>query len=115
MLVHHADAECDRIERRANVASLIVNEDLAAVGTIEAVRNAHGRRFAGAVFADDRVDGSGGDGDVEVIVRQDVAEALADVTQLELHCAIASVTLTSPAMIFFFASSTSRIASDGTR
>ena len=81
--------------------TLTVDEDVAAVGRVEAVGDAHRRRLAGAVFADDRVDSAGGDGDVEVIVRQHGAEALRDAAQLEFHCAIASVTLISPAMIFF--------------
>ena len=42
-------------------------------------------------------------------------ESLGDAAKLELHCAIASVTLIWPAMIFFFASSAARMASGDTR
>ena len=115
MLVHHADAERNGIERRADLPHLVVDEDLAAVGAVEAVRDAHGGGLARAVFADDGVDGAGGDDDVEMVVGENGAEALGNVAQLESHCAIASVTLICPEMIFFLASSASRIASGETR
>ena len=56
VLMHHADAERDRVVRRADVADLSVDQDLAAVGRVEAVGDAHRRRLAGAVLADDGVD-----------------------------------------------------------
>src|SRR5437016_9079158 len=115
VLVHHADAEPNRVARRADLAHLPIDEDVAAVRCVEAIRDAHGRRLARAVLADDCVDGARGDGDVEMIIGQHGAEALRDAAQLESHCAIASVTLISPAMIFFFASSAARMASGETR
>ena len=57
MLVHHADAV--RRWRRAGCAmrtGLPSMQDLAAVGLVEAVEDAHQRRFAGAVLADDAGD-----------------------------------------------------------
>ena len=55
VLVHHADAGVDRVARVADRDRLAVDEDLAAVGLVEAVQDAHQRRLAGAVLADDAV------------------------------------------------------------
>ena len=55
-------------------------ENLAAVGGVEAVGHAHGRRLSGAVLADDGVNGAGLDRDVDVVVGENAAEALGDVS-----------------------------------
>src|SRR3546814_5075140 len=55
--MHHADAGGDGVARRADRHRPPVDEDLAAVGLVEAVEDAHQRRLAGAVLADDAVDG----------------------------------------------------------
>jgi hypothetical protein len=57
---------------------LAVDEDLAAIGLIEAVEDAHQRRLAGAVLADDAVDLALGDGEMDVAIGVDRAEALVD-------------------------------------
>src|SRR6185503_2340066 len=111
VLVNHSNAKGDGIAGCTNDARLAVDDNLTAVGRIEPVGDPHGRRLACAVLADNRVNGAGIDSDVEVIVCEDGAEALGDVAQLEFHCAIASVTLISPAIIFFFASSAAAMAS----
>src|SRR5215213_11124119 len=53
VLVDHADAECDRIVRRFDIADLAVDKDLAAVGGVEAVSDAHRGRLTRAILADD--------------------------------------------------------------
>ena len=81
--MHHADAERDRVVRPLDAAALAVDENLAAVGRVEAVGDAHGRRLSRAVLADDGVNGAGLDRDVDVVVGEDAAEALGDVSQLK--------------------------------
>ena len=62
MLVDHADAARDRVLRACgSCARWPSDQDLAAVGLVEAVEDVHQRRLAGAVLADDAVDGAGGD------------------------------------------------------
>ena len=78
MLMHHANAERDGVLRPRDAPHLPVDENLAAVGGIEAVRDAHRGGLPRAVFADDGVNRSGLDRDVDVIVRQHAAEALRD-------------------------------------
>ena len=74
-----AMASCGRRMR----ADLAVDENLAAVGRVEAVGDAHRGRLPGAVLADDGVDGAGLDRDVDAVVGEDPAESLGDVSQLE--------------------------------
>ena len=58
MLVDHADAERDGVVGRLDRDRLAADPDLAAVGLVEAVEDRHQRRLAGAVLADDAVDGA---------------------------------------------------------
>src|SRR5688500_12416991 len=58
VLVDHADAECDRIVRRLDLTHLTVNEDLAAVGSIETIGDAHRRRLPCTILTDDGVNRS---------------------------------------------------------
>ena len=62
---------------------LAVDADRAGVGMVEAVEDRHQRRFAGAVLADDAVDRALGDGEVDVPVGVDRAEALVDADELD--------------------------------
>ena len=73
-----AMASCGALD----AARLAVDQNLAAVGGVEAVGDAHRRRLAGAVLADDGVNGAGLDRDVDVVVGEDAAEALGDVSKL---------------------------------
>ena len=110
MLMHHADPESDRILWAGDGLGPILDENLAGVCGVEAVRDAHRGRLPGPVFADDGVDGAGLNLDGDVIVRHDGAEFFRDVPQFD-HWNIASVTFISPAMIFFLAASAALIAS----
>jgi hypothetical protein len=83
VLVHHADAEADGVVRRLDAAHVAFDEDVARVGPVEAVGDAHGGRLPRPVLADDGVDGARLDLDVDVVVRQHVAEALGDVAEFE--------------------------------
>jgi len=64
-------------------AGLVVDEDLALVGLVEPVEDVHQGRLAGAVLAQQRVHLAGLDGDVDVVVGHQVAEALGDAAQFE--------------------------------
>ena len=55
VLVHHADPVLDRFLRRVDPDRLALDEDLALVGVVEAVEDAHQGRLAGAVLAEQRV------------------------------------------------------------
>src|SRR5690348_9582682 len=83
VLVDHADAEGDRVMWRTNVAYLAVDDDLAGVGSVETVGDTHRRRLAGAVLAHDGVDRSRLYDDVDLIVGQYVAEALAYLSEFK--------------------------------
>ena len=116
MLMDHADAEGDRVVRILDRDRLAVDQDLAAVGVIKAIRDPHDRRFAGTVLANDGVDRALLDRHRNVVIRDDIAEGFCDVSEFEhFYFAIASVTLISPAMIFAFASSVFWITSSGMR
>ena len=74
----------DRVLRAVgSCRRLAVDQDLAAVGLVEAVEDVHQRRLAGAVLADDAVDRAGRDDEVDVAVGVDRAEALVDAAQLD--------------------------------
>ena len=62
----------------AKVTCLAVDLDGALVRLLHAVQDLHQRRLAGAVLADDRVDGAAADRDVDVVVGDDAREPLAD-------------------------------------
>src|SRR5678815_5392864 len=83
VLVDHADAERDRIVRRLDLAHLAVDNDLAAVGGVKAVSDAHRRRLTGAVLTYDCMNCSRLNDDVDVIVSQYIAEAFCDLSEFE--------------------------------
>ena len=57
---------------------LIVEHDRAFVRTVDALQDAHQRRLAGAVAADDGVDRPRRDGEVDAVVGDDRAEPARD-------------------------------------
>ena len=83
VLVHHADAGRDRRVGGVDGGLLAVDADRAGIGLVEAVEDRHQGRLAGAVLADDAVDRALGDGEVDVLVGVDRAEALVDADQLD--------------------------------
>ena len=56
VLVHHAEAMADGVVRRAETHRLPAQPDLPLVRPVQAVEDAHQRRFAGAVLAEQRQD-----------------------------------------------------------
>ena len=83
VLVHHADAGGERVLRALDAHRAAAHEDLARVGLVVAVEDAHQRRLAGAVLADDAVDRPGPHGERHVAVGVDRAEALVDAAELD--------------------------------
>ncbi len=83
VLEHHADAGADGIGGRAQVQGLAKDTDLAAVGLIIAVEDAHQGRLAGTVLADDPVNRPDSDLERDVAVGVDRPETLVDATQLD--------------------------------
>jgi len=55
MLMHHADAQSDRVMRIFDLDRFSVDQYLAAVRSLEPVNDLHRRRFSGAVLANDRM------------------------------------------------------------
>jgi hypothetical protein len=82
MLMDHADAGGDGGVGVEDPGRLAVDEDLAGISLIEAVEDAHQRRLAGAVLADDSVDLALPDLHVDVLVGVNEAEFLVDPLQL---------------------------------
>jgi hypothetical protein len=78
VLVHHADAQADRVPRRPDVDLPAVDADLAGVGPVQPVEHVHQRRLAGAVAADEAVDLAGGQLEVGVDEGPHRPERLAD-------------------------------------
>ena len=65
--------------RRANLAHLAIDQNLAAIGGVETISDAHRRRFSRAVFTGDRVNRSRPDFKAHPVIRQHGAEAFGDV------------------------------------
>ena len=61
VLVHHADADSDRVGRRLEVGLVPSDQDRSLVGPVHPVEDLHQRRLAGPVLTDDRVDRAGCD------------------------------------------------------
>src|ERR1041385_3917796 len=69
--------------RRLDVARLAVDDDLAAVGGVEAVSDAHRGRLARAILADDGMDRPWLNDDVDMVVSENVAESFGDLSEFE--------------------------------
>ena len=78
VLVDHADAELERLLRRAYRDLLAVYGDAALVGVVYPREDVHQRRLAAPVFAEQREDLPPADIQRDVMVGLDRAEALAD-------------------------------------
>jgi hypothetical protein len=85
VLVHHADAGTHGVTRAREVLDVVVEQDLALVGLVQAVEDVHQRGLAGAVLAEQAVDLAGLDGQADVVVGGQRAESLGDAPQFELH------------------------------
>ena len=75
--------EVDRGSRRVDRHFLAVQEDLALVRVVEPVEDAHERRLAGAVLAEQGMDLTTDELEVDVVVGERTREALRDSAHLE--------------------------------
>ena len=78
MLMHHADAVRDRLARRTDADDFAVDANIAGVCFVKAIENRHQRRFASAVLADDAVNESALDAQIDVFIGPNRAETLVD-------------------------------------
>ncbi len=85
VLVHHADPGGHGIARAVELHWLVVDEDFALGGLVEAEENIHEGRFTGPVFTEQGMDLAGLDDDVDVVVGSEVAESFGDAPKLEFH------------------------------
>ena len=84
-LVNDDDAEFLAVRNPAEPTDLAVVKDVAVIGSggIDATQNLHQRGFAGAVFADQRVDLALAHLEADIVQRLDAGECLCDATHLE--------------------------------
>ena len=85
VLVDHADAGGHGIPRPTEMLHDVIEEDLALIGTVQAIQDVHEGRLAGTVLAEQRVDLTRLDDEVDVVVGDEPAEAFGDPAELELH------------------------------
>ena len=97
VLVHHADAGGHGIAGAVELHWLVVNEDLALGGLVEAEKHVHEGRFTGPVFTEQGMDLAGLDDDVDVVVGSEVAESFGDAPKLEFHVCYPFPFLSGPA------------------
>src|SRR5271163_4380049 len=83
MLENHADAQCARTRRARDRHRVAVPAYGSSVWPDYAVDDFHQRRFAGAILAQDRVDLSGHDAEVDRVVGYDRWIDLGDALELE--------------------------------
>ena len=83
MLVYHADAEVERVLRRAYHDLLPVDEDLTLVGEVYAGEHVHQRRFAAAVLAQQGKYLAPVYVQPDLVVRHDRAEGFRDVAHFD--------------------------------
>ena len=102
MLVHHADSSRDRVARVSECDRATVDPDLASIGRQIAVENAGECRLAGAVLANQAVDGAAMEGQRDASIGLHRAETLVDAAELDrgrAHGESFSGTAIFPAMI----------------
>jgi hypothetical protein len=85
VLVHHADAGAHRVARPGEVLDVVVQEDLALVGLVQPVEDVHQGGLARPVLAEQTVDFTGSDDQIDVIVGRQGTETLGDPAEFELH------------------------------
>src|SRR5215813_1581712 len=83
VLMDHADTQRDCVVRRFDVTGLTVNDDLAAVGGVKAVSDAHRRRLTRAILADNGMDRPWLNDYVDMVVSKNVAESFRYLSEFE--------------------------------
>ena len=84
MLVDHADIVRQRVRRGVKRHRLAVEQDFARVRLVHAVEDFHQRRFARAVFAEQRVNLARFHVEIDVIIGEHAGKALGDAAHLRV-------------------------------
>ncbi len=79
MLMNHSDSMFHGIEGRAQVDALSLDEDLALVGVVNAVKHIHERRLPCPVLAEQCMNFSLTKGKAHVVIRHDAWKTLGDI------------------------------------
>ena len=79
VLMHHADAELDRLTGGVDADLLTVQKDFSFCRLVETDQDVHKRRFARAVFAEQGMHLALRHGKIDVMIGIEIAEAFADV------------------------------------
>ena len=83
VLMHHADSGGDGRLAVGDLDGPAIDADLAGIGVVEPVEDGHQRGFSRAVLADDAVDRSAADRQMDVLVGLNRAEALGDADEFD--------------------------------
>ena len=83
VLMDHADSGVDGVLGIADTDGPAIDQNLSPIRLVETIEDAHQGRLAGAVFADDAVDGALGDRQVDGLVGVDGAEAFVDTPEFD--------------------------------
>ena len=83
VLVYHADAGRDGVAGVVHLDLFAVDQDIAGGGLEQTVELVHQRRFARAVFAEDRVDFAFVDGEIDAVIGCKIAETLDNVAHFD--------------------------------
>src|SRR5207245_2491600 len=83
VLMHHPDAQLDRILRSSDVHQAAIELDLAGIACHHAIDDVHQSRFAGAVLTEKRVDPAPVDDQVHAVYRPQASEGFSDPSELE--------------------------------
>ena len=83
MLVHHANAEPNRVGRAMDRGRAAVEDDLTGVRPNQSIDDVHQRRLAGPILPQKRVDLAPLDDQVHIVIRPEVSEGLDDPTKLQ--------------------------------
>ncbi|MNE14745.1 hypothetical protein D3C80_1076330 [compost metagenome] len=94
VLMHHADAGADGRLAVTDRDRGTVDPDFACIGLVKTVEDRHQCRFSGTVFPDDAVDGTLGNGQIDILVGVNGTEFLVDAH--EFDCRVHTQTETSP-------------------
>ncbi len=93
VLVHHPEAQLERVLRAVDLDLAAVHEDLAAVGLVQPVDDVHQRRLAGSVLAEQAEDLSPAHVQRDRVVGEHAGECLRDAYEPESRLAPVSLRL----------------------
>ena len=82
-LMHHADAESDRVLGAAEAHPFAIDQNFSGVHRMEAVENLHQGAFARAIFAEQRVNFARLNRQIDVVVREHARKAFYDVPHFQ--------------------------------